>query len=113
MHRRAHRILMAWLLALYGTATLGGPALHALVGTDHGPARLASGEGGHADPTDRHDGAAHDCPICHFHAQGQLDVDPAEDRLIDVARIRPTDPHPLTFPPALDRPSGPRAPPLG
>lgn len=105
------RRLLTTLLALYGLVTLGGPALHALPGFDHGAKRTseAPDSPGKSDP---HQNSSHDCPICHFQAQGQLPIDPADAILVDVVRIRPADAPPLVVPPALDRPSSPRAPPL-
>ncbi|WP_165225295.1 DUF2946 family protein [Aquisphaera insulae] len=113
MRRRAHRILLASFLALYAGISLGGAGLHALPGFGHDPASLSSElpkAPGH--PAGSHDRAADDCPFCHFHAQGQLVADPWGAWLVDVLRIRPADDPPLVFPPALDRPSAPRAPPL-
>jgi hypothetical protein len=113
MRRRARWILLATVLTLYGVVTIGGPALHALPGFGHGAATLASHARNVPAQPDRDGKAPHDCPICHFHAQGQLDVAALGDLLVDVVRIRPASPSPLVFPPALDRPSSPRAPPLG
>lgn len=105
MHRRARQILLASLIALYGTMTAGGPALHALPGAEH--VKSADGDG-----PDRPASSDHDCPICHFLAQGQLAATFTPVLSMDVVRIKPADDLPLTFPAAIARPSGPRAPPL-
>jgi hypothetical protein len=108
MRRRARQILLASLIALYGAMTVGGPALHALPGVGHAKGGTSADVDGSDRPTSSH----HDCPICHFLAQGQLAADSTHVLSIDVVRIKPTDDLPLTFPAAVDRPSGPRAPPL-
>jgi hypothetical protein len=112
MRQRVRQTLLVALLTLYGVATLSGPALHALPGLGHGLAKLTSSDEKIPGQSDRHHNAAHDCPVCHFNAQGQLNVDPATAMLVDVVRIRPADHPSLTFPSAPDRPSTPRAPPL-
>ena len=112
MSRRTHRILLAALLISYGLVTVGGSVLHVLPGLENHGASLASeGKKAPAQP-DQHNKAGHDCPICDFIAQGQLNVDPVETLLVEVVRLHPTTDLPLFFPPALDRPSSPRAPPL-
>jgi Protein of unknown function (DUF2946) len=112
MRRRVHRILLATVLALYGAVTLSGPALHQLPGSDHGGTTFNSGHGGKESPSDTGKKAAHDCPICHFLAQGQIDLSAAPGMLIDVARMRPASQTRLVFPTTPVRPSSPRAPPL-
>ena len=107
MQRRARQILLASLLALYGVMTVGGPALHALPGAEHVETGTSADGDGSDHPTSSHD----DCSICHFLAQGQLAGDSTHVPSIDVVRIQPADDLPLTFPPAVDRPSAPRAPP--
>jgi hypothetical protein len=107
--RRARHFLLASLIALYGTMTVGGPTLHALPGGgDVKVGTPAHDEGGSDRPTS----SQHDCPICHFLAQGQLAVDSTHVLSMDVVLIKPADDLPLIFPAAVDRPSGPRAPPL-
>jgi hypothetical protein len=113
MRRRAHQILLATLLTLYGGVTTIGPALHDLLGSSHSLAKLSPDHGKAPAQSKGQGQTTHDCPICHFLAQGQLDADPHGDMLIDVVRIRPANQSPLFFPPAIDRPSSPRAPPLG
>jgi hypothetical protein len=112
IRRRANQLLLATILTLYGVVTLSGQALHAVPGLGHGSAGLISEHGAAPGQGDRENAAAHDCPICHFHAQGQLVADPDDGPCTDVVRIRPADGPPLSCPPAVDRPSSPRAPPL-
>ena len=81
-------------------------------GFSHASARLASDETQSPLGSDQKEAAAHDCPICHFHAQGQVITDPDTHVSIDVVRIRPATEAPLACPPAIDRPSIPRAPPV-
>lgn len=108
--RRARHILLALLIGLYGTITVGGPTLHALPGGgDVKVGTPVDDEHG----SDRTTSSQHDCPICHFLAQGQLAVDSTHVLSMDVVRIKPADDLPLTFPAAVERPTGPRAPPLG
>ncbi len=111
--RRARQYLLASLFALYGMATLCGPALHALPGFGHAECfGTYHGEGG-TDGLPGEDTTSHgDCPICHFNAQGQIVAEPDFDRCLDVVQVLPPDDPPLVFPPALERPSSPRAPPL-
>ena len=111
IRRRANQFLVATILALYGAITVGGPALHALPGFGHGPRRLGSDET-LSGWSDQKDAAAHDCPICHFHAQGQVVADPDTCPCIDGVRIRPASEPPLAPPPAVDRPSIPPHSPL-
>ena len=112
IRRRANQLLLATILSLYGVITVGGPGLHALPGFGHGSVGLASDDGTAPAHADQESASTHDCPICHFHAQGQLVSDPDACPCIDVVRIRPATEAPLAFPPAVDRPSIPRAPPL-
>ena len=60
---------------------------------------------------ERHHKSTHDCPICQFKSQGQIDIGPVGLVLITLVRPHPTTEPPLFFPPALELPSGPRAPP--
>ena len=108
MRRRARQILLASLVALYGAMTVGGPALHALSSTGHAKVGRSADADGPGSPISSH----HDCPICHFLAQGQLGAASTHVLSMDVVRIKPADDLPLTFPAAVVRPSGPRAPPL-
>ena len=110
--KRANQFLLAMCLMLYGVITLSGPALHALPGFGHGSAALTSEQGAVPGQGDRENTAVHDCPICHFHAQGQLVADPDSFPCIDVVRIRAAAEPQLSSPLAVDRPSIPRAPPL-
>jgi hypothetical protein len=111
MRRHLHQALLFSLLTLYGLGTVGGPALHVLPAFDHDRDPLATGDSKAPGPPDRHHKSPHDCPICHFKAQGQIDVEPAGLVLIALVRPHPTTAPPLSFPPTLERPSGPRAPP--
>lgn len=108
MHRRSSRRLLVVLLALYGAMIVCGPALHSLYGPHDAHFGPSSNSESSEGPASSHD----DCPVCHFLSQGQLPVDPPHFPLMDVVRIKPADDLPLTFPSALNRPSGPRAPPL-
>jgi hypothetical protein len=113
MRRVVQRIFLASFLTIYGVVTVVGPALHALPGFTHSLAKLGSDDDSASGQPSRSDIPAHDCPICQFHAQGQLIAGPDNDRCIEVVRIRPPDELPLFSPPALDQPSSPRAPPFG
>jgi len=110
MRPRANQFLLATILALYGAITLSGPALHALPGFGHRSTELASDREAAPAHGDHENAAAHDCPICHFHAQGQLIADPDGAPSMEIVRIRPADEPQLSSPPAVARPSSPRAP---
>jgi hypothetical protein len=109
---RANQFFLATILALYGVITLSGPALHALPGFGHRATELASDREAAPGQGDQENAAAHDCPICHFHAQGQLIADPDGAPSMEIVRIRPADEPQLSSPLAVARPSIPRAPPL-
>jgi hypothetical protein len=51
---------------------LSGPALHALPGFGHGSAEAFTENAGTPEFSIQDGGSAHDCPVCHFLAQGQL-----------------------------------------
>ncbi len=108
MQRRTRQIVLASLLALYGVMTVGGPALHALPGAEH--VKVGGTTDGERSnlPSSSHD----DCPICHLLSQSQHTDISTHVLSIDVVRIQPADDPPLTFPPAIERSSGPRAPPI-
>jgi hypothetical protein len=108
MQRRARQLLLASLLALYGVMSTCGPVLHALPGSDHSKATSPADQDQSGNPKSLHD----DCPICHFFGQGQLAGDSAHVLSMDVVCIQPVDDFPITFPPTIDRPSAPRAPPF-
>jgi hypothetical protein len=109
MQAIVRRWLLASLLALFGLVTVCGPALHALPGCDHqGPAQTSDRE---TKPNSLA-GSPDDCPICHFHAQGQFLVASDHDQCTGVVRLRPADEPPLVLPTAVVRPCIPRAPPL-
>ena len=72
---RANQFLLATILTLYGVTTLSGPALHAVPGFGHRASGLASASEAAPGQGDQENAARHDCPICHFHAQGQLIAD--------------------------------------
>ena len=107
MQRRARQILLASLLALYGVLTACGTALHTLPGADH----VEYGSPQKGDGADHPTGPHHDCPVCHFFAQGQITADSAQILSMDVVRIQPVDDLPINCLPSIDRPSAPRAPP--
>jgi hypothetical protein len=109
----ARRLFLASLLALYGFVTLGGPALHALPGCGHAGALQTNDQdaGNRAQPGPP-SLAGDDCPICHFHAQGQFLFARDRDFCTDVVRIRPADEPRLIAPTPHVRVSIPRAPPL-
>ncbi len=109
---RANECLLTAILALYGVITLSGPALHALPGFGHRAAAFASDRAAAPGHGDQDNAAAHDCPICHFHAQGQLIADLDGALSMEIVRIQPADEPQLTYPLAVARPSIPRAPPL-
>jgi hypothetical protein len=109
--RSANQLFLAAILTLYGVITLGGPALHALPGIGHGSAGLASEEGKLPARADQENAAAHDCPICHFHAQGQLVADPDAGPSADAVLMSPASETPLILASAAFLPSIPRAPP--
>jgi hypothetical protein len=74
MFRLARHALLAWLLALYGSVSLCGVGLHALLETgpshhDHG---IAGEPQGKSTPTIS--GVSTHCPLCEFQTQGQLPV---------------------------------------
>ena len=109
---RASQFLLATILALYGVITLSGPALHALPGFGHRSTELASDRAAAPGHGDQDNAAAHDCPICHFYAQGQLIAGPDGAPSREIVRIRSADEPQLSSPLAVARPSIPRAPPL-
>ena len=109
---RANQFLLAAILALYGLITLSGPALHALPGFGHRSTELSSDRAAAPGQGDQDNAAAHDCPICHFHAQGQLVTDPDSSPSLEIVRVRPADEPQLSSPLAVARPSIPRAPPF-
>ena len=105
MRQQVQQLLLASLIALYGVMTAGGPALHTLPGSQHTSASMPDGDGsGHS--------SSHECPICHFLAQGQLAGDAFHVLSFDVVLSQPVDDPPLTFPSAVDHPASPRAPPI-
>ncbi len=109
----ARRLFLASLLVLYGFVTLGGPALHALPGCDHaGALKRADQDSGNRTQPSPLSVAGDDCPICHFHAQGQFLIASDRDFCTDVVRMRPTDEPRLIAPAPHVRVSIPRAPPL-
>jgi hypothetical protein len=112
IRQRANQLLLAAILSLYGAVTVGGPALHALPGLGHDTAGLTSQDRKAPACADPENASTHDCPICHFHAQGQVIANPDAGPCIEVVRIRPATDPPLTAPLAAERLSIPRAPPL-
>ncbi len=109
---RANQFLLATILTLYGVTTLSGPALHAVPGFGHRASGLASASEAAPGQGDQENAASHDCPICHFHAQGQLIADPDSMPSLEIVRIRPAAELQLSCPLPIARPSSPRAPPL-
>jgi hypothetical protein len=109
MQRLVRRLFLALLLALYGSVTVCGPALHSLPGCDH-PGQLQTSDQG-TQPKSIST-TSDDCPICHFNAQGQFLVTSDRDLCTDVVRIRPASEPPLAVSTSVVRLSIPRAPPL-
>ena len=70
MSRLVRQLLVASLLALYGSVSLCGSGLHALEDGEHGKHPL------HADQSSVQPGgsSADDCPLCHYLVQGQMSV---------------------------------------
>jgi hypothetical protein len=110
--RRANQFLLATILALYGAITVGGPALHAVPGFGHSSTRSTSDDGNLPARADQESAAVHDCPICHFHAQGQIVADPDTFPCLEIVRIRACADPPISPTVAIERSSVPRAPPL-
>ena len=110
--RHTQHLLLAAILTLYGVVTVSGPGLHALPGQGHGAIRLASEHGTAPGHGEKDASGAHDCSICHFHAQGQIASDPTIGPCVDVLGIRPVADPPLTLSLPIARPSIPRAPPV-
>jgi hypothetical protein len=109
MQQLVRRLFLASLLALYGSVTVCGPALHSLPGCDH-PGQLQTADQG-SQPRSL-TSSPDDCPICHFQSQGQFLVASDRDVCTDIVRIRPTDEPPLAVCTSVVRISIPRAPPL-
>ena len=108
----ANRVLLAAILSLYGAITVSGSALHGLPGFAHPATSLGTHNEDAPGQAGQDAVSVHDCPICHFHAQGQLVADPDDGPCVDVVRTRPADERPIASPAAILRPSIPRAPPL-
>jgi len=108
----ANRVLLAAILSLYGAITVSGPALHGLPGFAHPATSLGTHNEDAPGQAGQDAVSVHDCPICHFHAQGQLVADPDAGPCVDVVRTRLADERPIASPAAILRPSIPRAPPL-
>ena len=68
MSRFARQALFAWLLALYGSVSLCGIGLHALLET--GPSHHDHGQV--EEKLSTISGVSTHCPLCEFQAQGQL-----------------------------------------
>jgi len=109
MQQLVRRLFLASLLALYGSVTVFGPALHSLPGCDH-PGQFQTSDQG-TQPRSLTN-SPDDCPICHFHSQGQFLVAGDRDVCTDIVRIRPADEPPLAVCTSVVRLSIPRAPPL-
>ncbi len=109
---RAARFLLASILVFYGVVTLSGPALHGLPGLGHRSSGWATEQAtapGHGE----HDGTTvHDCPICHFHTQGQLSTGSDGGACIELLLDRAVEEPQLPRACLITRPSSPRAPPL-
>jgi hypothetical protein len=113
MRMIGRRALLASSLALYGLVTVCGPALHALPGCDHpGQVQNADQNPGHGAKPKSLSPSTDDCPICHFHTQGQFVVSSDRDFCIDVVRIQPADEPPIARSSHVVNLSIPRAPPL-
>jgi hypothetical protein len=112
MARYMRQILVAAILALYGSVSLFGTGMHALTGPLHSSHAKTSGNSSDEGLGQALNSAIDHCPICAFHVQGQLSVEsgPAVSRPLiqTLPRIIRTiiaarDPHPS---------AGPRAPPI-
>jgi hypothetical protein len=112
MRRRVNQLLLAMWLGLYGIVSLSGPALHGLPGLGHAAARLGTHDQANPAHGDREGGSSHDCPICHFHSQGQLVANPDAGPSDEVVRLGLAADTPLTRPVPLHSLSSPRAPPV-
>jgi hypothetical protein len=107
MSRLARQILVLWLLAAYALVSGSGIALHSLLetGPSHHGHELLSG-GASISPVTTH------CPLCEYHAQGQLTIYTPDFQFRELAR-----PHSSAQPalPLSRKPHAsfsPRAPPL-
>ncbi|WP_076343492.1 DUF2946 family protein [Paludisphaera borealis] len=107
MQRVLRRLLLASFVALYGAATLCGPALHSIPGFDHAKAESAP-DGHDSAPTPSHHD---DCPVCHFLAQGQIAAEDEPEHFTNVVWKEPAHNLPLVPPRPFRRSSIPRAPP--
>src|SRR3954469_6302710 len=76
MSRSVRHALIAALVALHATVTVGGSGLHALPGWGHdsGLHPLAKNDHSHGPGKSSHE-AADECPVCQFLTQGQLPCD--------------------------------------
>lgn len=110
MSRLVRQLLVASMLALYGSVSLVGAGLHALL------------EHGHSDSFDhpRHkpfghltgEASADHCPICQVHVQGQMPVGAIPLAYQPLAQFRsPVVPRLITSP-RRHAPAHPRAPPV-
>lgn len=77
MSSRSSRTLLVAFLILHGVVSLAGPALHALPGFDHHPAKLSKHDESAPGSTDLGRESNDDCPVCHFHHQALFQVDAA------------------------------------
>ncbi len=71
MYRLGRNAVVAFLLILYGSVSVGGVSLHAVLETtlahhDHGPVN---------DEEPTVSGVSHDCLLCDFFAQAQLTLE--------------------------------------
>jgi hypothetical protein len=92
MPRIARKLLIAAMLALYGSVSLCGWGFHALSGSTHAglPDRPEIESGLKSAETSAT--TADDCPVCQFHLQSQLSVESAH-RIVSLV-VQPRTPSP-------------------
>ena len=110
MSRIVRHILFGSVLACHAAITLLGPCLHALPGSSHD---LATTSKSHhqSDRAQSPRGAADNCLICQFVAQGQLRVELASGLSVQLISDLMAPDLPATQSLPLPLPSSPRAPP--
>ncbi len=112
MNRSVRHALVACLIALHATLSVGGAGLHALPGFGHnsGLHALAKNDHSHGPGKSSHE-AAHECAICQFLAQGQLscDLTAGVTSWLTIGLVTPAIPT-VDFRPPY-RPAAPRGPP--
>jgi len=111
MPRLARHLLIAAMLALYGTVSLCGSGLHAFAGVTHSGCPEDPGRSSVPKSDQSLRASTDNCLICQFHVQGQLPAKPI--RQVHCPLVRPRPPAPRHVVVARERhlPSSPRAPP--